>query len=283
MKPRSPFRRARAGLGLVQAANASEPEILLYDEVGYWGVTAKDMKAELDTITAETIHLRVNSPGGDVFDGLAMHNMLRDHPARVVTHIDGLAASIASIVALAGDEVQIAENAFFMIHEPWTITIGDAKAHYKSGAVLDKLGGSLRDTYRNKSGATMEQIIAWMEEETWFNATEALDAGFVDSAGEPQDDALDDIAARFDLSIFAHTPERLLAAGLTAADPTTRDLEAALRDAGLSRVAAKLYVSAGRAAELQRDAGAPTQRDAESSPQGRSVSLADMHLLAAEL
>jgi ATP-dependent Clp protease protease subunit len=194
-------------------AEPSEAEILLYDEIGWWGVTAEEFRRELDGLSAETIHLRINSPGGNVFDGVAMYNALREHPARIVTHIDGLAASMASMVALAGDEVHMTGNAFFMIHDPWTISIGNAAELRKDADVLEKVGGSLEDTYRHKTGATTEQVRAWMEAETWFTADEASEAGFVDVVvtEEETDEALAAAAAAYDLSVFAHTPDVLAA------------------------------------------------------------------------
>lgn len=283
MKNRSPFHKPSARLQVIHTA-ATEAEILIYDEIGYWGITAKDFVAELASLgSPETIHVRINSPGGDVFDAVAIFNALRRHEARIVTHVDSVAASGASMVAMAGDEIQIADNGWLMIHNAWVIALGNAVDLRKSADVLDKIDGSLEAAYQQRSGATLEQVKAWMNEETWFTAQEALDAGFVDSMVPAQDEsAAADIAARFDLSIFAHTPERLLVPQRADVDANPRDLEQALRDAGLSRAAAKTYVSAGRAAELLRDAEALTLRDAESKLEGRmSLSLAGM-LLAAE-
>ena len=230
-KPRSPFRRDARALKLVAKGEAAE--LHLYDEIGFWGVMAKDFVQELKGIVAETIHLRINSPGGDVFDGLAMFNALREHPARIVTHVDGLAASMASVIALAGDEVHMAENAFLMIHHPWAITIGNAGDHRKQAETLDKIGDSLVKTYvsqaQSRDGADADQVRTWMDEETWFTAEEAKEAGFADVVEESQE-----VEARFDLSCYRNAPEPLAPQA-----PTKRNLEKTLRDAGYSRTEAK--------------------------------------------
>jgi len=267
VKPRSLFQPRAAHLRVVQDS-ATEVELLLYDEIGFWGVTATEFKTALDAISAGTIHLRINSPGGDVFDGLAMYNALVDHPARVVTHVDGLAASMASVVALAGDEVQMAENAFFMIHDPWTLSIGNATQLRKDAMLLDKIGGSVEATYMQRTGSDATQMRAWMEAETWFTAAEAEAAGFIDEITTKDAGAENLVAAAaaaFDLSVYAHVPEPLVAHAGDATLVSTRELEQTLRDAGLSRVAAKTMVS-------QWDADSPwragptvgTQRDAET-------------------
>ena len=252
MKRTSPFHRPPGAprLRIAAAADESETEILLYDEIGFFGVTAKEFALELQAITAKTIHLRINSPGGDVFDGVAIHNAVRAHPARVIVHVDGLAASIASVIALAGDEVRMATNAFFMIHNPWGFTVGDSDAHRHTAGLLDKVADMIVDTYRAKTDEARRQIEEWMRAETWFTAAEAETAGFVDGidGAAPEDAA----AAQFDLSVFSRVPATL-AAG--AHKPTVRDVERLLRDAGFSRSEAHAMASQGMRALDQRDAG----------------------------
>jgi ATP-dependent protease ClpP protease subunit len=186
------------------------------------------------------IHLHINSPGGDVFDGIAMANAIAKHPSRIVAHIDGLAASAASIVAVAGHEVRMEANALLMIHKAWTVGIGDANTFLKTAEVLTKIDESLVSSYVQASGQSPEQIRTWMTEETWFSAEEAVDAGFVDSidnADPEEQKQVEDALAEFDLSVFSHTPDRLIAA--RRSEPTKRDAERALRDAGFSRREAK--------------------------------------------
>ena len=242
---RSPF-RPRPVSGSLVRAKGDAVEILLYDEIGFFGITAKEFAQQLSQIDADEIHLRVNSPGGDVFDGVAIFNALRQHPARIVTHIDGLAASIASVVALAGDEVRIAPNAFFMIHNPWGITIGTAADHRKMADTLDKIAmGAIASTYQAKTGADLETIETWMDEETWFSAAQAADAGFVDAVEEAE--RVEARTLPFDLSIYQHVP-----AGLQYEprddEPLTieqiRDLEGRLRERDVSQEHAERAIAA---------------------------------------
>lgn len=242
---RSPFRHRPNPSALLRAQDDDAVELLLYDEIGFFGITAKMFAETLARIDASTIHLRVNSPGGDVFDGVAIHNALRQHDAEVITHIDGLAASIASVIALAGDEVRMAPNAFFMIHNPWGITIGDAELHRKMAGTLDKIAeGAIASTYQAKTGLDLETIETWMDEETWFNAAEAEDAGFADVI---EDAAVEAKASAFDLSIYQRVPEELQQMPSGADEWLTadewREFEATLRDEGLSRKDAVTAVS----------------------------------------
>jgi ATP-dependent Clp protease protease subunit len=261
--------RRGPGYEVRNGPSADSAEVLIYEPIGGWmGISANDFAKDLKAITAPTIHVRLNSPGGDVFDGVAIYNALRTHDARVIVHVDGLAASIASIIALAGDEVRIAENAFFMIHDPWAFSIGNAAEMRKMADTLDKIGGSLVDTYMKKSGASRKTVETWMHEETWFTAQEAIDEGFADAldTGAPAEDAVA-AAARFDLSAYRRTPDALTAMIAAAAEdassadvPTKRTIERALRDAGCSRTHAKAVAAlADKALEgralAQRDAG----------------------------
>lgn len=251
---RSPFGRtptAPKGLTLRAAADATtEAELLLYDEIGYFGIGAKDVVQALQQVRAEVLHVRLNSPGGDVMDGVAIYNALRQWAAggrQVVTHIDGMAASIASVIALAGDEVRMADNAFYMIHEPWAVTLGTAGDHRKTAEVLDKVEGVILDTYMKRAEADRAEVQQWMQAETWFTAQEALDAGFVDTLVEATP-----AKARFDLSVFRNAPTALREAAPARA--SERDLERLLRDAGCSRSEAKAAVAALKGPNSPRDA-----------------------------
>lgn len=182
-------------------------EVFIYDDIGesFWteGVTAKNFLNELAGITAPRINLHLNSPGGSVFDGVAIYNALKRHPAQVVSHIDGLAASIASIIALAGDRVVMASNSLFMIHNPWGGVQGDANEMRKMADVLDKIRDTLAATYMERTGMEREAVLAAMDAETWYNASEAYAAGFVDEVGTEIK-----AAASFDLSArgYKHVP-----------------------------------------------------------------------------
>lgn len=194
----------------IRAASGDEAEILIYDEIGRdffgEGIAAEQFIKEIAQIKAATLNVRINSVGGQVFDGLAIFNALDRHAARVVTHVDGIAASIASVIALAGDEVRIAANAFLMIHNPHGIAFGDAADMRAMAETLEKVGGSLVDIYAKRTEKPEGEVRAWMDAETWFTAAEAKEAGFVDEITVAQE-----IKASFDLSKFAKVPKDLAA------------------------------------------------------------------------
>lgn len=164
-------------------ARGNRGEIWLYDQVGASffsdGVTAKSFQKDLAALgKVTTINLHINSPGGDVFDGFAIYNQLAHHPARIEVDIDGVAASIASIIAMAGDEIRIAKNAQLMIHNPRGFAAGDEAEMQRVAALLRNVKANLVDTYRDRTGNTAEKLAAWMDEETWFSATAAVEHGF---------------------------------------------------------------------------------------------------------
>lgn len=172
----------------VENATADEATIYLYDVIGgdwFGGISAKDFAAELNGITANTIHLRINSPGGDVFEGRAMATALQQHSAKIIAHVDALAASSASWIALAADEVEIADGAFFMIHNSWTLAMGDKTSLTDTAALLARLDETFVADYAKRTGKTAEEIQAWMDAETWFGAQESVDNGFADRIAEP--------------------------------------------------------------------------------------------------
>lgn len=181
----------------VKALTDGSVEILIYDEIGYWGVTAKDFATTLAGITASTINVRINSPGGDVFDGLAIYNSLKAHPATINTFVDGWAASAASFIMLAGDTVTMAENSMAMIHKAWGIGIGNSDDMTALSGVLSKIDNQIAGMYAAKTGKTSEDCLAAMAAETWFTAAEAKAFGLVDKVigddpGEDQETADDE-------------------------------------------------------------------------------------------
>lgn len=195
--------------------------VYVYDVIdSYWGASAKSLVEALDAAGDKTVHLHVNSPGGDVFEARAMVSAVRARQQRggkVISYIDGLAASAATYLSLAGDQVHIAEGALFMVHNSWTLAWGN-KAELRSTAdLLDKIDGTISADYARKTGATTEQIAAWMEAETWFTGAEALAAGFVDSVIEPPK-ADDGKAARWNLSAYANAPKAAEPQGPSDAD-----------------------------------------------------------------
>jgi len=133
-------------------------EIIIYDVVGWPYIDAFDLIRNLGTIKAKNISVRINSPGGDVFDGVAIFNALKEHPAHVTTKIEGLAASIASIIALAGDEVQAHKNAMYMVHDPWVLAAGNQYDLREIADILGKIGGNMLDIYYDKSNIGKREL-----------------------------------------------------------------------------------------------------------------------------
>lgn len=155
-------------------------------DLQFYGVCGLDFRAKevvsvlMQNQDATEINLSINSPGGAVFEGLAIFNQLRTHPARVTAHIDGIAASITTVITCAADVVKMPENAFFMIHDPTALTWGGAEDHRRGADVLDRAKTAVINCYRLKSGLPATKISALMQSETWLNAHEAAALGFVD-------------------------------------------------------------------------------------------------------
>lgn len=188
--------------------NADGPEatVYLYDAIdAYYGVNAESFVKDFNAITAPTIHLRINSPGGDVFDGRAIATAISQHPSNVIAHVDGLAASAASYVAIAADSVEMAPGAFMMIHKAWTLAFGNSDDLLQTAALLEKIDGSLAADYAKKTGKSASQIQEWMSAETWFTADEAVEQGFADSVAKEDDPEC--VENAWDLSVFANAPK----------------------------------------------------------------------------
>lgn len=163
-------------------SNGDEATIYLHGVIGgWWGDIDETMFAQAMANTkAETIHLRINSPGGDVFAARAMMTAIAQHSAKVIAHVDGYAASAASGICMACDEVEMAAGSQMMIHEGWTITMGNKRDHRKVGDLLEKIDNGLTDDYARRTGKSAEDIEAMLEAETWLDADEAVEQGFAD-------------------------------------------------------------------------------------------------------
>lgn len=178
------------GAGYRFKAKAAEQsaEVQIYEDVGagwFGGVTAKDFSADLKAAgKVKTIDVRIASYGGDVNDGLAIYRMLAEHDARIVVHIDGVAASIASVIAMAGDEIVIAEAGSVMIHEAWTIAAGHAADLRAVAENLERTSEQIAGIYAKRTGKPAQQVRDWMAATTWFYGQEAVDAGFAQSIAE---------------------------------------------------------------------------------------------------
>lgn len=184
--------------------------IRLYDPIDswgdFWGVSASEFAEVLDGLdpSVQEIRLHLNSPGGEVFEGLAILNLLRQHRARVVTVVDGIAASIASVIAMAGDEVVMSPNSELMIHDAWGICIGNAADMRDLARTLDHLSDNVASVYASKAGGSTEGWRALMIAETWYGADEALAAGLADRVAESSGTAQN----RFDLADFKYSGRR---------------------------------------------------------------------------
>lgn len=196
----------------MQAAAGDRGEVTIYDVIGdpWDGTTAKGFAADLKGLGAvRDLDVYVNSPGGYVFDAVAIYNQLVRHRARVTMNIDGLAASAASVIAMAGNQINIALNGMMMIHDPWVFAMGSAPDLRRQADMLDNVRGTILDTYVARTGGDEGEISEMMAEETWFGAEDAVRLGFADEITGEVDLAQ---AAAFDLSKFDRAPERLIKA-----------------------------------------------------------------------
>jgi len=185
------------------ADDATVAEVEIYDEIGFWGTTAAAFAQSIRGLEVDELRVLLNSPGGDAFDGLAMMNALRRHPAKVVIEVDALAASAASVIAMAGDEIVMNRGAQFMIHEASSFAGGPASELLKVAEMLDKLSGSYADAYAARAGGTSEEWRERMFAETWFTAEEAVEAGLATTWADMKPKALASARA-FDLSKFRY-------------------------------------------------------------------------------
>lgn len=196
-----------------------EATIYLYDmivnsdiEAEYWGgVSPQAFIKALNEITAPTIHLRINSPGGSVFAARAIEQAIREHSSTIIAHVDGLAASAASFLIMAADSVEMSPGSFIMIHKAWTFSYGNADDMIKTAGLLEQIDGSLVKTYAVATGQAENEISDWMAAETWFDAEKSVELGFADkvSDGSNSNSTKNSKHQSWDLSAFAHTPNQI--------------------------------------------------------------------------
>jgi ATP-dependent protease ClpP protease subunit len=290
-------REARPGFEFRNAADPSEAEMLIYDEISdWWGVSASDVIGELAQVTAPNLRVRINSPGGDVFEGLAIANALRSHPANVTVQVDGLAASIASVIAMAGDQVVMMPNSMLMIHEAAGVCFGDAGDMQQMADVLSKISDNIADVYAAKAGGTRDEWRATMQAETWYLPQDAVAAGLADEAVDAKPASAPDepdgdepaMHARWDLTVYGYAgpkapekpkpgpaPTLLIRVEDVLAEETVAALRAAVRDRGAEAAAAEFGgavtavpadVPAGPAAPAE-----PAEPDVTPDPWAASV------------
>lgn len=213
------------------ARTATKPAVLaIDDEIGFWGVQARDFRAALDAVEGETLEVQINSVGGDVMAGLGMYNMLRNWAGagkQITTRVTGVAASIASIIMLAGDRREMPSNAFAMVHAVKSGAWGTADEIRDQADVVDKVQASLRNIYVDRMGIDEAKATEIMAKDTWLNADECLEMGFVTAVIDPVH-----ATAKFDLGRAA-LPENVAKVFAAKADdaPQTPVAEAIVAEA----------------------------------------------------
>lgn len=168
------------------AAEADEPAtISIYDVIGmdWWtgeGVTAKRVAAALRSIGEGPVTVNVNSPGGDMFEGLAIYNLLREHPGEVRVKVMGVAASAASVIAMAGDRIEMGLGSFLMIHDAWGMVVGNRHDMTTAAATFAEFDGAMAEIYAARTGLDAAEVAGLMDAESWINAGTAVEKGFAD-------------------------------------------------------------------------------------------------------
>ena len=178
-------------------------DVYLYDEVGSYGISAKDFVNDIKLLKGKDIYLHINCVGGEVFDGMAIYNTLKKYKGKVIAYVEGIAASMGSIIPLAADEIIMSENSLYMIHNAWGGAMGEAKDMRKTATLLDKLSSEIANIYSKKTNLPLSQIEEMMDEETWFNSEEALQYGFIDRIS----DAVM-VAAKYDITKFKNKTQK---------------------------------------------------------------------------
>jgi len=205
--------KAIVGLKIVKNAKEKSADIWIYEDIGegwFGGFSAKQFADEVKKLgKVDTMNVYINSAGGDVFDGVAIYNILKRNRAKVIVEIDALAASIASVIAMAGDEIRMADNALMMIHNPWGMAIGDVNEFLKIIDTLNKVkDSSIMPAYQKQTGLEEERIAELMDDETWMSAAEAKEYGFIDEVTAEKK-----IAAHIDCNkyknVFCKIPENM--------------------------------------------------------------------------
>lgn len=232
------------GFGSLRVNKVSDEiaEVFVYGDIGGWmdGVSADDFARELKSLKVTEITARINSGGGSVFEGQAIYNSLVNHPAKVNVVIDGIAASIASVIAMAGDNISITEGSHIMVHKPWSMAMGDANSMRKEAEVLDSLESGIIDIYAARTGKSRDQLEKWVANETWFKGSAAVDAGFADNVIPAK--RKENFAKSNILNHYQHLPVDI--SENLCNTPHIRDVERVLRDVeGFSQSQAKRIIA----------------------------------------
>ncbi|CAL9351475.1 ATP-dependent Clp protease proteolytic subunit [Streptomyces sp. enrichment culture] len=233
--------------------SADEAEVMLYDEIGgWWGATADDFIRDLRAISAPKVRVRVNSPGGSVFEGVAIANAIRGLSADVTIQVDGIAASIASVIAMAGDRVVMMPNTTLMIHDASGVCMGNAADMAEMEELLDLISDNIADAYAARAGGTRDEWRARMRAETWYLPEDAVDAGLADEVvptpARPgqEPDAEPDMRKQFDLTAYGYTGPRRDEPKAEAEQPESVTLTFTIGDAISEQLLAVLRKEAAR-------------------------------------
>lgn len=251
----SPLALERWDAGIRAAASDEDDRtISIYDVIGYdyWtgeGVTAKRIAGALRSLGKGPVTVNMNSPGGDMFEGLAIYNLLREHPGEVTVKVLGLAASSASVIAMSGDNVQIARAGFLMVHNCWVLAIGNRHDLRDMADTLEPFDKAMADIYAARTGGDIKAMSKLMDAETWIGGSDAIDKGFADELLASDQVEKDGSKAK------AHAARRM---------------EAALRASGMPKSEAMRLMSEFKAGA--RDAADRGERDA-TDPGRKAVRL----------
>lgn len=170
----------------IRAVATGDNVVTIFDVIGedFWtggGVTAKKVSAQLRAIGDRPVEVQINSPGGDMFEGLAIYNVLREHPQEITIKVMGMAASAASIIAMAGDEIQIGAASFIMIHNAWVLAMGNRHDMRETADFLEPFDQAMVDVYAARTGQDTKDIAKWMDDETFMSGSTAIERGFADA------------------------------------------------------------------------------------------------------
>lgn len=216
----------------VQAKKGTTADVYIFDEIGRGffggGIAAEDFIRDVNALklaSGDELVVHINSPGGSVFDGVAIHNYLRSSKAGVTVRVEGVAASIASVIAMAGDRVEMPENAMMFIHNPMTIVVGNASDMRRAADELDQIRDSMASSYLRRTGDKLDRdaLYAKLDAETWLSAQDCVDVGFADAVDEPVRAAA---LAAFDLARYGFPVPQAIASAKEARKEERR----ALRD-----------------------------------------------------
>tara|TARA_B110000902_G_C14235895_1_gene560617 strand:- start:242 stop:1270 length:1029 start_codon:yes stop_codon:yes gene_type:complete len=208
----------------IEAKSGKSTHIHIYDEIGVHGVTAKGFLEDLKGLKGKDITVHVNSAGGDVFQGQAIHSALKSYTGKVTVKIEGLAASMATIIALAGDKVEMTANSLFMIHSPMSNVFGSKAVMRKQISALEKVESAMLAVYSNKTKMSDDKINLMMETETWLSADEALELGFVDEViGAVQ------VVAKYDVKGFQNKTAEEIVNTLNINNPKEKSMQEDLK------------------------------------------------------